>query len=77
MLQNLMPSRLHMGADKFLSRQGMKQARKQVRDVRFQQHRDANCHQDFIFFQVKAPKEIHVILTETLACFIPVRLRTY
>ena len=29
------------------------------------------------FLQGKAPKEIHVILTETLACFLPVRLRTY
>ena len=37
--------------------------------ARFQQHRDASCHQDF-FLQGKAPKEIHTILTETLARFL-------
>jgi len=25
----------------------------------------------FFFMQAKAPKEIHAILTETLACFLP------
>ena len=40
--------------------------RKHVRRrTRFQQHRDASCHQVF-FLQGKAPKEIHAILTETL-----------
>jgi len=40
--------------------------RKQVRgSARFQQHRDASYYQVF-FLQGKAPKEIHVILTETL-----------
>ena len=38
--------------------------------ARFQQHRDASC-QVFFFLQGKAPKEIHAILTETLACFLP------
>jgi hypothetical protein len=38
---------------------------------RFQQHRDASCHQVFFFLQDKAPKEIHAILTATLACFLP------
>jgi len=33
--------------------------------MRFQQHRDASCHQ-FFFLQGKALKEIHAILTETL-----------
>jgi len=42
--------------------------------VRFQQHRDASSHQ-FFFLQGKAPKEIHAILTETLACFLPGRAR--
>jgi hypothetical protein len=28
----------------------------------------------FIFLQGKATKEIHVILTETLACFLPGRV---
>jgi len=32
--------------------------------MRFQQHRDASCHQ--VFFKDKAPKKIHAILKETL-----------
>jgi len=43
--------------------------RKHVRwRARFQQHRDASCHQVpfFFFLQGKAPKEIHAILKETL-----------
>jgi len=43
--------------------------------ARFQQHRDANCNQVFFFLQGKAPKEIHAILTETLACFLPGRAK--
>jgi len=42
--------------------------RKHVRRrARFQQHRDASCHQGvFVFLQGKAQKEINAILTETL-----------
>jgi len=29
----------------------------------------------FLFVQGKAPKEIHAILTETLACFLPGRAK--
>jgi len=29
----------------------------------------------FIFLQGKTPKEIHAILTETLACFLPGRAK--
>ena len=44
------------------------------RCARFQQHRDARCHQvfflsfflSFFFLQDKAPKEFHAILKETL-----------
>jgi len=43
--------------------------------VRFQQHRDASCNQGFFFLQGKAPKEIHIILTEILACFLPGRAK--
>ena len=44
-----------------------KAERKHVRRcVRFQQHRDASCHQVFFFLQGKAPKKIHAILKETL-----------
>jgi len=56
------------GAAKSLPRPGRKQAWKHVRDARdFKKHRDASCH------QVKAPKEIHAIMTETLASFLPGR----
>ena len=41
--------------------------RKHVRRrARFQQHRDASCHQVFFFLQGKTLKEIHAILKETL-----------
>jgi hypothetical protein len=43
--------------------------------ARFQQLRDASCHQVFFFLQHKAPKEIHAILTEILACFLPGRAK--
>jgi len=43
--------------------------------ARFQQHRDASCHKVFFFLQGKAPKEIHAILTETLASFLPGRAK--
>ena len=40
--------------------------------MRFQQHRDARCHQySFFSLQSKAPKEIHAILTETLGEHAP------
>jgi len=41
------------------------------RRARFQQHRDASCHQVFFFLQGKALKEIHAILTETLGEHAP------
>jgi len=41
------------------------------RRARFQQHRDASCHQVFFFLQGKAPKEIHTILIETLGEHAP------
>ena len=66
---------LYQGADKSLARPGRKQARKHVRRrERFQQHRDAS-YQVFSVLQYKAPKEIHAILTETLACFLPGRTK--
>ena len=69
-------SLLHRGVDKYLPRPGMKKSRKHWR-ARFQQHRDASYHQVFFFLQGKAPKEIHAILTETLASFFLVGVRTY
>jgi len=46
--------------------------RKHVRRrAQFQQHGDASYHQVFFFLQEKAPKEVHVILTETLGEHAP------
>ena len=62
------------GADKSLTRPGKKTSLEACQGrARFQQHRDASCHQVFFFLQGKAPKEIHAILRETLACFLPGR----
>ena len=41
------------------------------RRARFQQHRDASCHQVFFFLQGKVPKEIHAILKEPLGEHAP------
>jgi len=58
-------------ADKSLARPGKKQARKHVRDVRDFNNIETRAVIKFFFFlQGKAPKEIHAILTETLACFL-------
>jgi len=43
--------------------------------ARFQQHRDASCHQVFFFLQGKAPKEFDTFLTKTLAYFLPSRAK--
>jgi len=61
------------GGDKSLARPGRKQARKHVRDAR-----DFNIETRAVIESPppppgKAPKEIHAILTETLACFLPGR----
>ena len=46
--------------------------RKHVRRrARFQQHRDASCHQFFFPLQGKVLKEIHSILTQTLGEHAP------
>jgi len=63
---------MYRGADKSLARPGMKQARKHVRDTRDLNNIETRAVIKFFFFlQVKAPKEIHAILPETLACFLP------
>jgi len=61
----------YRGADKSLARPGRKQSRKHVRDAS-----DFNNIETRAFIkppppQGKAPKEIHAVLTETLACFLP------
>ena len=65
-----------MGADKSLALPRRKQARKHVRDVRDFKNLETRAVIKFIFsLQGKAPKEIHAILTETLACFLPGRAK--
>jgi len=66
----------YRGADKSLARPGKKQARKHVRDARDFNNIETRAVIKFFFFlQGKAPKEIHAILTETLACFLPGRTK--
>ena len=60
----------YRGADKPLARPGRKQARKHVRDSRDFNNIETRVVIKFLFLQGKAPKEIHAILTETLACFL-------
>ena len=67
----------YRGADKSLARPGRKQARKHVRDARDFNNIETRAAIKFFFFflQGKAPKEIHAIMTETLACFLPGRVK--
>jgi len=63
-------------ADKSLAQPGRKQARKHVRDARdFNNIETRTVIKFFFFLQGKAPKEIHAILTESLACFLPGRAK--
>jgi len=62
-------------ADKSLARPGKKQARKHVRDARDFNNINTRAVVKFLFLQDKAPKEIHAILTETLACYFPGRVK--
>jgi len=66
-------ARNYRGADKSLARLGRKQARKHVRDARDFNKIERRAVIKFLFLQGKAPKEIHAILTETLACCLPGR----
>jgi len=66
---------LYRGADKFLARPGRKQAWKHDRDARDINKIETRAIVKFLFLQGKAPKEIHSILTETLACFLPGRAK--
>jgi len=65
----------YRGADKSLARPGRKQARKHVRDARDFNNIETRADIKFFFLQGKAPKEIHAILTETLACFLSGRAK--
>ena len=63
---------MYRGADKSLARSGTKQARKHIRDASDFNNMETRAVKFFFPLQGKAPKEIHAILTETLACFLPV-----
>ena len=64
------------GADKSLARPRRKQARKDVRDARDLNNTETRVVIKFFFpLQGRAPKEIHAILKETLACFLPGRAK--
>ena len=60
-------------ADKYLARSERKQARKHVKDARDFNNIETRTVIKFLFLQGKVPKEIHAVLTETLACFLPGR----
>ena len=63
-------------ADKSLAQLGRKQAGKHVRDARDFNNIETRAVIKFFFFlQGKGPKEIHAILTETLAFFLPGRAK--
>jgi len=68
---------MYRGADKSLARPGRKQARKHVRDARDFNNIETRAAIKVFFFslQGKTPKEIHAILTEILACFLPGRAK--
>jgi len=62
-------------ADKSLARPGSKQARNYVRDARDFKNVETRAVMKFLFLHGKALKEIHAILTETLARFLPGRAK--
>ena len=67
---------MYRGADKSLARPRRKQARKHVRDARDFSNIEKRAVIKFPPpLQGKAPKEIHAILTETLACFLTGRAK--
>jgi len=65
----------YRGADKSLARPGRKEAGKHVIEARDFNNIETRAVIKFFLMQIKAPKEIHAILTETLACFLPGRAK--
>ena len=70
-----LPSNLYQSADKSLARPGRKQARKHVSNAHDFNNTEMRAVIKFLFLQGKAPMEIHAILIETLACFLPGRAK--
>ena len=66
---------LYQGSGKSLARRGWKKSQKHVRDSRIFNKIETRAVIKFVFLQGKAPKEIHAILIETLACFLPGRAK--
>jgi len=66
---------MYRRADKPLARPGRKKAREHVRDARDLNKIETRAVIRLLFLQGKALKEIHAILTETLACFLPGRAK--
>ena len=64
-------SAYYRGADKSLARPGRKQARKHVRHARDFNNIETRAVIKSPPPQGNEPKEIHAIMTETLACFLP------
>jgi len=58
-----------------VARPGRKQSRKHVRDARDFNNIEMQAVIKLFSLQGKAPKEIHAILTETFACFLPGRAK--
>jgi len=65
----------YRGADKSLARPGRKQDGQHVRDARDFNNIETRAVNKFFLLQGNAPKEIHAILTETLARFLPGRAK--
>ena len=65
----------YWGADKSLARPRKKQVQKHVRDASDFNKIETRAVIKFYFLQGKTPKEIHAILTETLACILPSRAK--
>jgi len=66
---------VYQGADKSLAQPGRKETWKHVRDARDVNKIETWAVIKFLFLQGKVLKEIHAILTETLACFLPGRAK--
>ena len=66
---------IYRGADKSLARPRRKQAGSISSDTRDFNNIETRAVNRSFFLQSKTPKEIHAVLTETLACFLPGRAK--
>ena len=66
---------MYCGADKCLARPGSEQSRKHVSDARDFDNFETRAVHELFFLQGRAPKKIHAILIETLACSLPDRAK--